>query len=46
LLAWENSRGEKGELIASIRDTYWEHHRNIDEPLRKRLGLTYGVAGD
>jgi hypothetical protein len=44
LLAWENSRGEKGELIASIRNTYWEHNHNIDAPLRKKLGLTFGVA--
>jgi hypothetical protein len=46
LLAWENSRGEKGELIASIRNTYWEHNHNVDASLRKRLGLTYGVGGD
>ncbi|HKP97342.1 MAG TPA: hypothetical protein VJ385_16465, partial [Fibrobacteria bacterium] len=32
LLAWENSRGEKGELIASIRSAYWEHNRNVDAP--------------
>lgn len=45
LLAWENSRGEKGELIASIRSTYWEHNHNVDRPLRKKLGLTFGVGG-
>ncbi|MDB5049219.1 MAG: hypothetical protein JWO30_2290 [Fibrobacteres bacterium] len=44
LLAWENDRGEKGELIASIRNTYWEHNHNVDAPLRKQLGLTYGVT--
>jgi hypothetical protein len=46
LLAWENSRGEKGELLASVRSTYWEKNHNIDEPLRKKLGLTYGVGGN
>lgn len=45
LLAWENSKGEKGVLIASVRSTYWEHNRNIDTPLRKKLGLSYGVDG-
>ncbi len=44
LLAWENSVGEKGELIASIRNTYWEHNHNLDLPLRKTLGLNYGVG--
>ncbi len=45
LLAWENSKGEKGVLKASIRSTYWEHNHNLDLPLRKKLGLTYGVDG-
>jgi hypothetical protein len=45
LLAWENTRGEKGVLIASVRSTYWEHNHNIDMPLRKKLGLTFGVDG-
>jgi len=44
LLAWENTRGEKGVLINSIRSTYWERNRNSDEPLRKKLGLTYGAG--
>jgi hypothetical protein len=43
LLAWENGKGEKGEMIASIRNTYWKRNHEIDLPLRKRLGLTYGV---
>ncbi|MDB5104778.1 MAG: hypothetical protein JWP91_2467 [Fibrobacteres bacterium] len=43
LLAWENSKGEKAEMIASLRDTYWEHNHNVDAPLRKKLGLTFGV---
>lgn len=44
LLGWENTKGEKGELIASIRDTYWKHNHNADLPLRKQLGLSYGVG--
>ena len=44
LLAWEDSRGEKGGLIKSLRSTYWAKHGNKDEPLRKELGLTYGVG--
>ena len=44
-MAWENSKGEKGSLIASGRSTYWERNGNIDLPLRKKLGLTYGVDG-
>lgn len=44
LLGWENSRGEKGELIASLRDTYWKHNGNAHAGLRKRLGLSYGVG--
>jgi hypothetical protein len=39
LLGWENSRGEKGEMIASLRDTYWKHDRVADVALRKKLGL-------
>ena len=46
LLGWENSKGEKGVLIASVRSTYWERNRNFDAPLRKKLGLTYGVDGN
>lgn len=44
LLAWDDGKGEKGELVASVRKTYWERNRNEDEPLRKELGLTYGVG--
>lgn len=44
LLAWEDDRGEKGELRKSLRKTYWELNHNRDEPLRKDLGLTYGVG--
>lgn len=44
LLEWEDSRGEKGALIKSLRSAYWEKHGNKDEPLRKELGLTYGVG--
>jgi hypothetical protein len=46
LLAWENGKGEKGVLIASVRSTYWERNHNIDAPLRKKLGLTFGVDGN
>lgn len=44
LLAWENTKGEKGELLASVRKTYWEHNHNQDEPLREELKLDYGVG--
>jgi hypothetical protein len=44
LLAWENGKGENGEMIASIRNTYWKHDHDIDQTLRKQLGLTYGVG--
>lgn len=44
LLAWEDSRGEKGALIKSLRSAYWQKHGNADEPLRKELGLTFGVG--
>ncbi|MDQ3003064.1 MAG: hypothetical protein M3Y08_17600 [Fibrobacterota bacterium] len=44
LLVWENDRGEKGELIASIRKTYWERKGNKDQPLRKDLGLSFGIG--
>ncbi len=44
LLAWENTRGEKGALIASIRNGYWEHNHNSDAALRKKLGLAFGVG--
>lgn len=44
LLAWDDGKGERGELIRSLRKTYWELNRNRDLPLRKELGLTYGVG--
>lgn len=44
LLEWDDNKGEKGEIIASIRDGYWMHNHNVDAPLRKRLGLEYGVG--
>lgn len=44
LLAWENTHGEKGELINSLRKPYWTLHANKDQPLRKDLELTYGVG--
>lgn len=44
LLAWEDGRGEKGSLIKSLRSSYWKEHGNKDQPLRKELGLTYGVG--
>lgn len=43
LLAWENSRGETGRLIKSLRKTYWKRNGNKDEPLRKELGIRYGL---
>jgi hypothetical protein len=47
LLAWENNAGEKAELVSTIRNSYWGHNRNADEPFRKKLKLNYGVgAGD
>ena len=48
LLAWENVKGEKhekGEMIASLRDTYWKHDCNADAPRRKKLGLARGTDG-
>ncbi|MBI3181077.1 MAG: hypothetical protein HYZ28_02925 [Myxococcales bacterium] len=48
IVAWEGEvpgfRGnepakERGELLASIRDAYWEHHGLEHEPLRGRLRL-------
>lgn len=44
LLAWDDGKGEQGELKASVRKTYWERNRNRDLPLRKELGLTYGAG--
>jgi hypothetical protein len=44
LLAWDDGKRERGELIASLRKTYWERNHVVDEPLRKALGLTYGVG--
>jgi hypothetical protein len=44
LLAWENTKGEKGTLIASVRKPYWMEHGNKDEPMREELGLDYGVG--
>jgi hypothetical protein len=44
LLAWEEGRAEKGRLIKSVRSAYWQQHGNKDEPLRKELGLTFGVS--
>lgn len=46
LLAWENNRGEKGELISSIRKTYWELQGNKDLSLRKTMGLSFGVGDE
>lgn len=46
LLAWENNRGEKGELISSVRKTYWELNGNKDQPLRKALGLSFGIGDE
>lgn len=43
LLAWKNSRGEKGELIQSVRKPYWSQNSNEHQGLRKELGLHYGV---
>lgn len=44
LLRWDDGRGERGDLIASLRKTYWKRNRNADAPLRRELGLTYGVG--
>jgi hypothetical protein len=44
LLEWDDNKGEKGEIIASIRNGYWMHNHNVDAPLRKQLGLEYGVG--
>lgn len=44
LLGWENSLGEKGILLKSVRKSYWERHGNQDKILRKELNLGYGVA--
>jgi hypothetical protein len=46
LLAWENNHGEKGALIASIRNAYWEHNHNRDAYLREKLGLEFGLEPD
>ncbi len=39
LLRWRSSEGEEGELLGTIRDSYWEHHREGDEAMRAKLGL-------
>jgi hypothetical protein len=44
LLAGEDGKGEKGELVRSLRKTYWKLNRNQDEGLRRELGLTFGVG--
>jgi hypothetical protein len=44
LLGWEDGRGERGVLIETVRNAYWEKHANRDEHLRKELGLAYGVG--
>jgi hypothetical protein len=44
LLEWDDNLGEKGNLIASIRSTYWEHNHNVDAPLRRQLKLQYGMG--
>ncbi len=43
LLAWENTLGEQGKLLKSVRKPYWERHENKHKILRKELGLNYGV---
>ncbi len=45
LLGWENSKGEKGILLKSVRKSYWNHHENKDQVMRKELQLNYGVGG-
>ncbi len=44
VLAWKNSVGESGELINSLRKTYWALNHNKDLGLRKELGLHYGLG--
>ena len=44
LLAWENNRGEKAEILGSLRKTYWELNGNEHRPLRKELKLDYGAG--
>jgi hypothetical protein len=44
LLEWDDNKGEKGVMLASIRSGYWMHNHNIDAPLRKQLKLEYGVG--
>lgn len=44
LLGWDDGRGEKGEIRATVRKTYWNLNGNRDAGLRKELGLTYGVG--
>jgi hypothetical protein len=48
VIAWEGDEAsfqgnepqtERGELLGSIRDEYWVHHRVMDEGLRATLGL-------
>lgn len=46
LLAWENSRGEKGELLHMVRKPYWKLNGNQHEKQRRELGLRYGLESE
>jgi len=39
ILRWEDSTGESGELIATVREPYWQMNRSADEHMRERLGI-------
>jgi len=39
ILSWNNSKGEKAELLGSSREPYWQLQKNGHESFLKKLGL-------
>ena len=40
ILKWEDGNGGSGELIASVREPYWNLKRREDEKFRVQLGIS------
>jgi len=47
IVRWTRSDGASGELVATVREPYWDEHRQQDAPHRRALGLPVRTwAGD
>ena len=39
ILCWEDSDGGRGELMQTMRVSYWQLQANADEVYRRELGI-------